>query len=88
VGKLRHMPPLHLMRSNSNKANLLLACWSKTATTSLIINPAGGILLKHRQVHNGPPYACEQGFQAIDTRFGCIGLAVCGDVFESDIIQQ
>ncbi|MBU2612038.1 MAG: carbon-nitrogen hydrolase family protein [Chloroflexi bacterium] len=57
-------------------------------SSAVLINPSGQILLKHRQVHNAPPYQIGSGFQVVNTTLGRISIAICGDVFESDIAQQ
>ncbi len=60
---------------------------------AVLIDDQGAILLKHRK-HNiltelmTPPYTPGQEIQAVDTRFGKIGILICADTFDNVVLDK
>ena len=52
-------------------------------SSAILIDPAGRVLLKHRQMHNAGAYVAGDRFACTDTPLGRITIAICGDMFES-----
>ncbi len=57
----------------------------KVYNTSVVVDPAGKIILKHRKVHLWRDYEREyflagDQYEVSDTSFGKIGLAICHDI--------
>jgi predicted amidohydrolase len=58
---------------------------------ALLIDDNGKILFKHRKLNvlpelMTPPYSVGEGVQAIDTKFGRIGMMICADSFLEDAL--
>ncbi|UCD53595.1 MAG: carbon-nitrogen hydrolase family protein [Phycisphaerales bacterium] len=61
--------------------------------TALLIDDAGQILLKHRKINllaelMTPPYMAGQEVRVAETRLGRIGLLICADTHESEILAR
>ena len=61
--------------------------------SALLIDDAGQILLKHRKINllaelMTPPYTPGQTVRVAETRFGRIGLLICADTHESEILAR
>lgn len=61
--------------------------------SAILIDDQGKILLKHRKINvlpelMTPSYALGKGVAAIDTKFGKIGLMICADSFQEDVLQD
>jgi len=61
--------------------------------SALLIDSAGQILLKHRKIIllselMTPPYAPGHGVQVAETPFGKIGVLICADTHEQEILEQ
>ena len=61
--------------------------------SALLIDNTGSILLKHRKINTldalmTPPYTKGDQVQAVDTRFGRIGLLICADSFQEEVLLK
>ena len=59
----------------------------------LLIDNAGKILLKHRKINllaelMSPPYRAGNSVNAVETGFGQVGLLICADTHESEILKR
>ncbi len=59
----------------------------------LLIDNAGQILLRHRKINllselMTPPYTAGKSVDVVETRFGQVGLLICADTHESEILDQ
>jgi predicted amidohydrolase len=59
----------------------------------LLIDNGGQILLKHRKINllselMSPPYTAGNDVNAVETGFGKIGLLICADTHESEILKR
>ena len=61
---------------------LMERCEKGFYSSAILLDPAGDILMKHRQVHNGGPFLAGDSFSSVATPVGRISLAICGDVWE------
>jgi predicted amidohydrolase len=65
----------------------------KLHDSALLIDGKGRILLKHRKIIllselMTPPYAPGHGVQVAETKFGKIGVLICADTHERQILEQ
>ena len=61
--------------------------------SAVLIDDKGKILLKHRKINiltelMDPPYAPGESVKTADTTFGKIGLLICADTHEDEILQR
>ena len=61
--------------------------------SALLINDSGEILLKHRKMNllselMSPPYTPGEEVKVVDTNFGGIGLLICADTHEEEILDR
>lgn len=61
--------------------------------SALLIDSRGGIALKHRKINllselMHPPYTAGDSIDVADTEFGRIGLLICADTHEDEILSQ
>jgi len=61
--------------------------------SAILIDDNGKILLKHRKINvlpelMTPPYSVGDGVQAVQTRFGIIGVMICADSFRDNLIES
>jgi predicted amidohydrolase len=61
--------------------------------SAVLIDDEGKILLKHRKINvlpnlMTPSYSIGEGVQAVDTKFGKIGVMICADSFQEDLLQK
>jgi len=61
--------------------------------SALLIDNAGQILLKHRKINllaelMSPPYRAGNSVDTVETAFGQIGLLICADTHESEILKR
>jgi len=61
--------------------------------TALLIDSEGQILLKHRKINilaelMTPPYTPGEKVHVVETRLGRIGLLICADTHEAEILAQ
>jgi predicted amidohydrolase len=66
---------------------------SNLYNSAILIDDAGQILLKHRQINipqdlMNPPYAQGDDIGAIATKFGKIGFLICSDTERNDILDS
>ena len=59
----------------------------------VLIDDTGELLLKHRKINiltelMDPPYTPGKSVQAVDTKFGKIGLLICADSFVEEILSK
>ena len=61
--------------------------------SAVLINDKGQILLKHRKINvltelMTPPYTTGKNVNAIETKFGKIGLLICADTHKDEILNR
>ncbi|UCC23143.1 MAG: carbon-nitrogen hydrolase family protein [Planctomycetota bacterium] len=61
--------------------------------SAILIDDKGKILLKHRKINlltelMTPPYTPGKDVNAVETKFGKIGLLICADTFEDKILKR
>jgi len=61
--------------------------------SAVLIDSTGQILLKHRKINiltelMTPPYTPGKGVNAVSTKFGKIGLLICADTHEDEILER
>ena len=61
--------------------------------SAILVDDQGNTLLKHRKINvlpelMTPPYSVGEGVQAVQTRFGTIGVMICADSFQDNLIQN
>jgi len=61
--------------------------------SAVLIDGKGNILLKHRKINllselMSPPYTPGESIDAVETRFGKIGLLICADTHDSKILKR
>jgi predicted amidohydrolase len=60
---------------------------------ALLIDDKGKILLKHRKINvlaelMDPPYSVGASVETVETKFGRIGLLICADSFQDDLLLK
>ena len=65
----------------------------KLFDSAVLIDDKGNILLKHRKINvlpdlMTPPYSVGDGVQAVQTRFGTIGVMICADSFRDNLLES
>lgn len=65
----------------------------KLYDSAVLIDNKGQILLKHRKINilaelMRPPYTPGEGVNAVETRFGKVGLLICADTHETGILRR
>ncbi len=63
----------------------------KLFDSAILIDDEGNILLKHQKINiwtelMSPPYFKGEKIGAVDTRFGKIGVMICADSFQDDLL--
>jgi N-carbamoylputrescine amidase len=66
---------------------------AKLHDSAVLIDKRGQILLKHRKINiltelMTPPYTSGKGVNAVETEFGRIGLLICADTHEDEILVR
>jgi predicted amidohydrolase len=66
---------------------------TKLYDSAVLIDEKGGIVIKHRKINilmelMTPPYTPGKGVNAVETKFGKIGLLICADTHEDDILKR
>lgn len=61
--------------------------------SAVLIDDNGKILLKHRKINTlpelmNPPYAVGRDINAVDTKFGKIGILICADTFLNENLMK
>jgi predicted amidohydrolase len=78
---------IHICIGLDEKAN------NQLFDSAILIDDEGKILLKHRKINvlpdlMSPSYAIGEGVQAVDTKFGKIGVMICADSFQANLLEQ
>ena len=65
---------------------------AKLFDSAILVDDHGQILLKHRKINilpelMTPPYSIGDGVQTVQTKFGIIGLMICADSFEDNLLE-
>lgn len=65
----------------------------KLHDSAVLIDPAGTILLKHRKINllthlMTPPYTPGQDVVVVETKLGRIGILICADTHEAEILAR
>jgi len=60
---------------------------------ALLIDNQGAILLKHRKINvlpelMNPPYAVGKQVEVVKTKFGKIGILICADTMQDDVVDK
>lgn len=66
---------------------------SQLFDSAILIDNEGKILLKHRKINvlpdlMSPSYAIGKGVQTVETPFGKIGVLICADSFQDDLLER
>ena len=61
--------------------------------SAILVDDNGNIILKHRKINvlpelMAPPYSVGEGVQAVQTRFGTIGVMICADSFRDNLLES
>ncbi len=61
--------------------------------SAILIDDKGVILMKHRKINvlpelMSPPYSVGKGVATAQTRFGKVGLMICADSFQDDVLKE
>lgn len=61
--------------------------------TAILIDPNGTIILKHRKINiltslMTPPYKKGDEVKVVDTKYGRIGMLICADSFEEELLSR
>lgn len=57
-------------------------------STALLLDRSGRIALRHRKVHEQPPYAVGDRVQSLPTELGRLSMLLCGDLFDDQVVRQ
>lgn len=65
----------------------------KLFDSAILVDDEGNILLKHRKINilnelMSPPYSNGEKIEAVDTRLGRIGVMICADSFQDDLLLK
>ena len=74
-------------------AGLAEKAGTKLYDSAVLIDATGRILLKHRKINiltelMNPPYRPGKGVNAVETKFGKIGLLICADTHKDKILKR
>jgi N-carbamoylputrescine amidase len=66
---------------------------TKLYDSAVLIDEKGAIVLKHRKINiltelMTPPYTPGKGVNVVETKFGKIGLLICADTHEDEILER
>ena len=61
--------------------------------SAILIDDEGKIVLKHRKINvlpdlMSPPYSVGKGVQVVKTKYGKIGVIICADSFQKDLLTE
>lgn len=65
----------------------------KLYDSALFIDNRGNIILKHRKINileelMSPPYTAGNDIKTVETEFGTIGILICADSFDDEILKR
>ena len=65
----------------------------KLYDSAILIDNEGNILLKHRKINvlpelMTPPYSVGEGVQVVQTKFGKIGVMICADSMQGNLLEE
>ncbi|MCD6552980.1 MAG: carbon-nitrogen hydrolase family protein [Anaerolineae bacterium] len=55
---------------------------------AVLLDRRGKIILRHRKVEEKPPFVNGDTVNSVDTELGRLGLLICGDLFNKEIVQR
>jgi predicted amidohydrolase len=56
--------------------------------SAVLLDRNGKIILKHRKIEEKPPFVNGDTVSSVDTELGRLGLLICGDLFNGDVIRE
>jgi len=65
----------------------------KLYDSAILIDEEGNILMKHRKINvlpelMTPPYSVGKGVQVVQTKFGKIGILICADSMQGNLLEE
>lgn len=71
----------------------LCAGWLERApegvyNAALLLDRRGDLVLHHRKIEEQPPFLCGQTVRGAETELGRLGLLICGDLFNEQVLAQ
>jgi predicted amidohydrolase len=67
---------------------LLEVAESGVYNSAVLLDRKGKIILKHRKIEEKPPFVNGDTVSSVDTELGRLGLLICGDLFNGDVIRE
>lgn len=67
---------------------LLERAESGVYNTAVLFDRTGKVILRHRKVEEKPPFVNGDTVNSVDTELGRLGLLICGDLFNKEIVQR
>jgi len=67
---------------------LLEVTESGVYNAAVLLDRKGEIILKHRKIEEKPPFVNGDAVRSVDTELGRLGLLICGDLFNKDVIRR
>lgn len=87
--------PITEQMGQLSKTNSIYLCFGLLETTesgvynsAVILDRTGKAILKHRKIEEKPPFTNGATVNSIDTEFGRLGLLICGDLFNKDVVRR
>ncbi|MEZ0395681.1 MAG: carbon-nitrogen hydrolase family protein [Anaerolineales bacterium] len=69
-------------------AGLLERAAEGVYNAALLFDRRGHLRLHHRKIEEKPPFLCGRSFRSAETELGRLGILVCGDLFNEQVIAQ
>lgn len=67
---------------------VLEPCDDTAYNSAVVIDDSGRIILRHRKVEEPMRFCRGQGFSFADTRYGRLGVLICGDLYNDEIVEE